>query len=259
MAFVTFSLSFLVGCQKRADEAPPVVDNAKVVALTADYDAALARKDYVVAELLGRLITQRWPGSASARRVLGGFAVVVEQAEKQRERKRLADLWTWHAVPHTAGKGVVYTGFIWAVEPGAPHDPMFRLVLRNHPEWGNSAYLLHDRSRPATSGLLSTVAAESRSPWNCPPPVCEIQIRFDAGPTHTYSAYEPDEVGTSALFIVEYDALVDAMEQAHWMQIEAGLIVADPNRVLRLEVGGFNRSRLAADSTHTPEVATLPE
>lgn len=247
-------LAAVSGCQRPID-APAVAEDPKAVALTVDYDAALAREDYVVAELLGRLITQRWPDSAGARHVRSGFAVVVEQADRQRERKRLADLWTWHAVPHAGGEGTVYTGFIWAIEPSDPRDPMFRLVLRNHPEWGTSAYLLYDGSRPGTPGLPVPPPSASgiASPWQCPPPACQLRIRFDDGLPRTYSAYEPDEAGTGALFIVEYDALLDAIEKAHWMQIEPGLIAADPARALSFEVGGFDRSRLAArDSTPTP-------
>lgn len=259
MLAASWALTLLAGCGPRAPSAAELAQRqqARVAQeLGAQYDAARAREDFALAQILGKLVLAQHPASPEAQRMRPDFADVEQRAEAQRERKRQADLWTYHAVPMANAKGTVYTGFLWAqVEPGSPL-PAVRLVLRNHPEWGLSAYLLVDSApRAATASTAPSEpapdapvrqagGAATAGPYRCPDPACHIDLRFDDGAAQTFTAYEPDERHTGALFIAEYDALTAGITGAQWMRIDlptpAGI------RELRYEVAGFDPNRLVA-------------
>jgi hypothetical protein len=236
---------------------------AKAQQMAAQYDAAVSREDFALAQILGNIVLTQHPDSVEARRIRPLYAQIIARAEQQRDQKRQADLWTYHAVPNKSGPGTVYTGFIWAVDVPASHEPSIRLVLRNHPEWGLSAYLLLDRTRrpgaPGDSSAPDVGAARAPqpssvtgagapldSPYLCPEPACHISIRFDDGLEQTFTAYEPDERGTGALFIEDYAVLTAAIEAAQWMAIDmptpAGI------RELRFEVAEYAPQRLTPAS-----------
>lgn len=232
---------------------------AKAQQIAAQYDAAVTREDFALAQILGNIVLVQYPGSAEAARIRPVYTQIIAAAEQQRDRKRQADLWTYHAVPNKHGAGTVYTGFIWALDAPDSHEPSIRLVLRNHPEWGLSAYLLLDRARrPGAPGDSSApdpgaahapqpssgtgVGAPLGSPYLCPEPACHISVRFDDGAAQTFTAYEPDERGTGALFIEDYAVLTAAIETAQWMAID--MPTAAGIRELRFEVAGYDPQRL---------------
>lgn len=256
MLAASWALTLLAGCGPRAPSAAELAQRqqARVAQeLGAQYDAARAREDFALAQILGKLVLAQHPASPEAQRMRPEFADVEQRAQAQRERKRQADLWTYHAVPMADGKGTVYTGFLWAqVEPGSPL-PAVRLVLRNHPEWGLSAYLLSESGAaakphstqpnpPPPAAIASHGAGKADSPYRCESPACSINLSFDDGAAQTFTAYEPDQAGTGALFIEEYPRLLDALADSRWMQID--LPVADGLRPLRFDVGGFEPARL---------------
>lgn len=256
MLAALWALTLLAGCGPRAPSAAELAQRqqARVAQeLGAQYDAARAREDFALAQILGKLVLAQHPASPEAQRMRPDFAEVEQRAEAQRERKRQADLWTYHAVPMADAKGTVYTGFLWAqVEPGSPL-PAVRLVLRNHPEWGLSAYLLSESGAaakrhftqpnpPPPAATASLGEGKADSPYRCESPACSINLSFDDGAAHPFTAYEPDQTGTGALFIEEYPRLLAAMADSRWMQID--LPVADGLRPLRFDVGGFEPARL---------------
>lgn len=254
-------LALLVGCGPRGQSATELAQRQQarqLAELSRQYDAALHREDFALAQILGNLVLTQHPASPEAQRIRPGFAVVQVRAEAQRDHKRQADLWTYHAVPQADGKGTVYTGFLWAqAEPGSPL-PAVRLVLRNHPEWGLSAYLLAESgvaTSPHSTPLVphppavptANGAGAAVSPYRCELPACSIRLSFDDGPEQAYTAYEPDQAGTGALFIEEYPRLIQAIGSNHWLRID--LPVAGGTRPIRFEVGGFVATRLSASST----------
>lgn len=228
----------------------------EAIELGRQYDGAIARDDFALAQILGNLVLTRHPNSADALRIRPAFAEVGRRARAQRDHKRQADLWTYHAVPQADGNGSVNTGFIWAqADPGSRQSDV-RLVLRNHPEWGLSAYLLIESGRgpsvgkgppppPAPAAALGA-ASPSASPYRCPDPACNISLSFDDQATQTFTAYQPDQAGTGALFIEEYARLVEGIGSSHWLRID--LPVAGGTRPIRFEVGGFVVSHLGASS-----------
>lgn len=260
--FLVALVCLLAGCAPKGPTPEQLAQRAaaaKAQQMAAQYDAAVAREDFALAQILGNIVLVQYPGSTEATRIRPGYTQIIKRAEQQRDRKRQADLWTYHAVPNKHGAGTVYTGFIWALDAPDSREPSIRLVLRNHPEWGLSAYLLLDRARrpgaPDDSSAPDVGAARATlppagsaadaplaSPYRCPEPACNISIRFDDGPAQIFTAYEPDERGTGALFIEDYAVLTAAIEAAQWMRIDvptpAGI------RELRFEVAGYAPSRL---------------
>ena len=131
--------------------------------------------------------------------------------------------------------GIQHTAAIYSqVEPmseeeGAPAPiPDARLILRRHPEWGESAYLV------LTQKTLQ-----------CGPP-CRLKIRFDDGEPQRYTG-DPADTGTGpALFIEDRDRFLAAMTEATRVRIElppSGALVP----VFEFEVGGFQPARHARD------------
>jgi hypothetical protein len=256
------ALALLAACAPKGPTPEQLAQRAaaaKAQQMAAQYDAAVTREDFALAQILGNIVLVQYPGSAEAARIRPVYTQIIAAAEQQRDRKRQADLWTYHAVPNKHGVGTVYTGFIWALAAPDSREPSIRLVLRNHPEWGLSAYLLLDRARrpgaPGDSSVPDVGAAHATpppagniagdrvaSPYHCPEPACHISIRFDGGAAQIFTAYEPDERGTGALFIEDYALLTAAIEAAQWMTIDmptpAGI------RELRFEVAGYDPQRL---------------
>jgi hypothetical protein len=93
-------------------------------------------------------------------------------------------------------------------------------VLRRHPEWGESAYLVLQ---------MSTL--------RCGPP-CRLKIRFDDAPAREFAG-EPADTGTGpALFIKDEPGFLKAMSEAERVRIELprnGVLVP----TFEFEVGGY--------------------
>jgi len=218
----TVALLFtLAACQPA--EVDPAFDQAKGAQLLAAYEAARADDDFEIAEARGDELRQRHGETEAAATMRRTIEEVRVQAEAMRENRRLIGLWEYQKIP--AAGGVQNTAAIYSrveVYPGAEVSAMpdARLILRRHPEWGESAYL-----------VLAQQALQ------CGPP-CVMQIRFDDGPPQRYSG-DPADTGTGpALFIEDRDRFLAAMTDARRVRIElprSGSLVP----VFEFEVGGF--------------------
>ena len=160
----------------------------------------------------------------NSRRISGRFA---------RRRNRCANrgacdaLWDYQAV--AVGKGVQRSAAIYSrtvpAEEGQPVPTSdAQLVLRDHPSWGRSAYLLLAQSR-----------------FDCGTP-CTMQIRFDDGEARRYAGKQADSGKGPALFIEDEKRFIEAMTDAGKVRIElpkgSGRIPA-----LVFEVAGYDPDR----------------
>ena len=84
-------------------------------------------------------IISRYPNTEVAKTLNGELAQMRKTAKAAAEKRRLESLWTYHAVDDKEAGGRVYTAYIYA-----SNNPSLRLVLRRHPAWGQSVYLLSD-------------------------------------------------------------------------------------------------------------------
>jgi hypothetical protein len=226
-SLLLFSLLALAACQP--EPVDPAFDEAKGAELLAAYEAARTDGDWEIAEARGDELRQRHGETAAAKTMRATLDEVRTEAEAMREQRRLVALWEYQSIP--ADGGTQHTAAIYSrveIDPDAEEGeitaiPDARLILRRHPEWGDSAYL-----------VLTQKALE------CGPP-CVLNIRFDDGEPQTYTG-DPADTGTGpALFIEERDRFLAAMREARRIRIQlpkSGHLVP----VFEFEVGGFKPS-----------------
>jgi hypothetical protein len=214
----------LAACQPA--EVDPAFDEAKGAELLKAYEAARADADWEIAEARGDELRRRHGETEAAKTMRATLDQVRAEAEAMREMRRLAGLWEYQAIP--AAGGTQHTAAIYSrveTSPESEEDevaaiPDARLILRRHPEWGDSVYL-----------VLTQKALE------CGPP-CRLQIRFDEGQAQSYVG-DPADTGTGpALFIEERERFLAAMRAAKRVRIQlprSGHLVP----VFEFEVGGF--------------------
>jgi hypothetical protein len=220
------ALLLLAACQPQ--ETDPAYDEAKGAELLAAYEAARASEDYEIAEARGDELRQRHGETKAAAKMRETLEQVRVEAEAMRERRRLVQLWDYQQNP-VAG-GIQHSAAIYsrvAVDPETGRGlaiPDAQLILRRHPEWGESAYLV------LTQKTLQ-----------CGPP-CRLKIRFDDGEPQSFEG-DPADTGTGpALFIVDRDRFLAAMTEAQRVRIElprSGALVP----MFEFEVGGFLPAR----------------
>ncbi len=219
--FMLVLLFALSACQPA--EVDPALDEAKGAQLLAVYEAARADGDFEIAEARGDELRQRHGETQSAATMRRTIDEVRAQAERMRENRRLLGLWEYQEIPAAGGiqnTAALYSRVEVDPESDVAAQPDARLILRRHPEWGESAYL-----------VLAQQALQ------CGPP-CVLQIRFDDGAAQSYAG-DPADTGTGpALFIEERDRFLAAMTDAQRVRIElprSGHLVP----VFEFEVGGF--------------------
>jgi hypothetical protein len=228
-------LLLLVACQPAPVD--PALDEEKAAVLLAAYEAARAEGDFEIAEARADELRQRHGETRAADTARATLDEVRAQAEAMRETRRLRALWDYQSIP--AAGGTQHTAAIFSLVQADPADdpetataplPDAQLILRRHPEWGDSAYL---------------VLAQRR--LQCGPP-CTLLIRFDDGEPERFAG-DPADTGTGpALFIVDRDRFLAKLQQARLVRIElprGDHLVP----VFKFEVGGFAPKRHLADAS----------
>lgn len=220
---------FLAACS--GEEAGPgelsAADQAKATTLFDSYESARNGKNWEVAESYADKLRDQFPDSDAAAKLTTSLGQVRAQAEQVRESRRLAELWDYQSV--AVGNGVQRSAAIYNLtvlaEEGQPMPtPDAQLVLRDHPSWGRSAYLLLAQSR-----------------FSCGAP-CAMQIRFDEGQARRFAGKQADSGKGPALFIEDEQGFIEAMSNADKVRIDlpkgSGRIPA-----LVFEVAGYDPGR----------------
>jgi hypothetical protein len=219
----------LAACSGQEDAAGEVsaADEAKAAALLASYDSAREGKNWEAAEVSADRLRDKFPDSKAATKLVPSLEQVRVEAEKVRESRRLAELWDYQAI--TVDKGVQRSASVYsrtaAAEEGVPASmPDAQLVLRDHPSWGRSSYLLLAQSQ-----------------FKCGKP-CAMQIAFDDAQAERFAGKQADSGKGPALFIEDEARFIAAMSQAKTVRIE---LPKDSGRIpaLTFEVGGYAPSR----------------
>jgi hypothetical protein len=193
---------------------------AKDVAL---YDQMRASQSWDLAGSLGDEIVRKYPGSAAATQLKQTLDDVHAKATAQRESRRLARLWAYAAIPE--GSGTQYTAAVESKEPLKTPSPRVRLVLRQHPQWGQSVYLLLDNAK-----------------FDCSKGCATLPVRFDDAPAQRMKATIPP-TGEPALFIDDDKGFIAKMVRAKTVAIDA-TIKGDGPKTLVFEVGGYDATKL---------------
>jgi hypothetical protein len=195
-----------------------------------DYEARVAAHDFEGALKLADRLRKKYPDSAEMKQVRESLDDTIARAEAAASINRLAALWEYQKVQ--AGPGTQYTALIPSrTEPdenGVPGPADARLVLRVHPEWGKSAYLLLAQSQ-----------------FTCGDP-CSMQIAFDDAPALPFAGKQADSGKGPALFIEERERFYAAMLNAQVVTItlpKTGSFVS----TLKFDVGGYDADRLGTE------------
>ncbi len=221
----------LAACQP--EPVDPAADETAGAELLALYEQARADGDFEIAEMHGNTLDDRHGRTEAAATMRTTIDAVRTEAEAMREQRRLIALWDYQSVAVEGGtqhSAAIYSKVPQAYvdEDAPPPRPDARLVLRNHPDWGVSAYLVLEMSE-----------------LRCGPP-CRLSIRFDDAPAREFAG-EPADTGTGpALFIKDEAGFREAMMQARSVRIElprSGALVP----VFEFEVGGFRPALYRAD------------
>lgn len=212
------------GCQERESAPDTAQQAAQAAAEQRQADEQLALYEelrgsgrYEVAAKIGADLLANYPDTAAAQSVRGSIEDTRAKARVADEGERLSALWTYHAVAE--GDGVVRTAQIESRVGDV------RMVLRQHPEWGQSVYLLTGQRLPACDEG------------------CEIQVRFEEGAAEPWQATVSAPQDPPAVFIEQDQDFIDRLAAADSLRIE--LPTGDGSRTLDYEIAGFALARFA--------------
>jgi len=229
-ALVLAMAVLLAACSGGAGEGEDAVaaplsaeDATKAASMAQAYETARSAGNAEVAEAAADQLRERYPDSAQARALEPTLEAVRAAAEAARETRRLRGLWDYQV--NAVGSSTQRSASIFSRTPDLGEDqpaamPDAQLVLRDHPEWGRSAYLLLAQSKFA-----------------CGKP-CTLQLAFDEGAPASWQGKQADSGKGPALFIEDEQAFIAALRAAKELKVVlpkgSGSI-----GTLVFEVGGF--------------------
>ncbi len=190
------------------------------------FDEAVAAKNWRLAKGYGDVLQIEHPDSAAAARIKPALADVKIKYEEEAQQRRLAALWSYGDEP--VGKnGHQLSAAIYSQEPidtdGSGAHPV-RLIFRDHPEWGRSAYLVLEAGD-----------------FNCYSG-CKLKVVAD-GKTHTLPGSRPKTDEAIAMFIEDHKALWKLAKNSKELSIEFPT-KAVGKKTAEFEVGGLDAAKL---------------
>lgn len=209
-----------------AAQADAVAQSEKSLQL---YEQMRAAGSFDIAAQVGAEAVAKYPGSAAAAKIKETLADVAAKAKEDGEKRRLAGLWAYTVVSVKGG-----TQYAAAIENNPPLAPPgltgrdakhVHLILRQHPEWGQTVYLMLDNEK-----------------FNCKSGCTAAPVSFDGEPTKPWKATIPP-TGEPALFIDDEEAFVARLLKAKKVAIDV-VLVEGGKRTLVFETGGLDFSRL---------------
>jgi len=178
-----------------------------------------------LAAALGSELVSKYPDSAAAAQARKTLDAVRAQAAQKAETQRLARLWVYTATPEAGG--TQYAAAIESKQPiNAPDKrARVRLVLRQHPKWGQSVYLLLDNAT-----------------FDCKKGCATLPVRFDDGKPEHMKATIPSG-GEPALFIDDDKPFIARLQKAKTIAIDF-TISGGGEQPATFEVGGYDPAKL---------------
>ena len=194
----------------------------------ADFDAAYAAGNWVLAAAQGDVLLARWPATAAAERIRPLHAEARAKGDAAREEARLSALWAYNAEPVKGGTQL--SAAIFSKEnvdsDGSGARPV-RLIFRDHPSWGRSSYLVMQ------AGDFDCYGA------------CRVAVSVDDAAPRRMAANRPKTDEAIAMFIDDEAALWRMIDGAKTLVVEYP-VKAGGTRRAAFEVGGLDRTRLPA-------------
>lgn len=226
------ALLLAAGCQDRAAlaeqqaAAQRAANEQAAEQAAAAFDAAIAQENWALAKAQGDVLLARYPDSAAAKRIAQQHAEAKARADAAREDLRLASLWSYNVETVPGGKQL--SAAIYAEDEidtdGSGAKPV-RLIFRDHPEWGDSSYLV------LQAGDFDCYGG------------CRVQVRLDAAAPKAMAASRPKTDEAIAMFIEDERALWRMLRDGKRLRIEFP-VEAGGTRSATFEVAGLDRSKL---------------
>ncbi len=192
--------------------------------LARNYDQARAAGQYELAQAYANQLLHDAPGTVAAREVQATLADTGVRVDEARDKRRLEKLWFYNVEPmEGGGDGVVQSAATYATRDANKDNAPVRLVLRRHPKWGRSVYLVLDRGE-----------------FDCAKG-CKVAIKFDDSAAQMFSATKSD-LNKQAMFIDDEQTIRDKLESIRVITIDVS--IGGKPRTLSFEVGGFDRVQL---------------
>jgi hypothetical protein len=223
---------FLGACNSGdSDSTLSAEDVAKSQQLLHDYNTARDSRNWEAAQQIGDNLRSKYGDSDAAKSMNKSYDDTAKMADAKREEDRLAALWNYASIP--AGSGKQYSAMIDSHveldQNGLPlNKPDARLVLRIHPDWGHSSYLLLENKA-----------------FVCGQP-CTMKISFDGGDAMVFKGTQADSGQGPALFIDDYKAFYAAMLPAKKVKIVLQKN-GDYAPTFVFDVDGYDSTRLGAE------------
>jgi hypothetical protein len=221
----------LSGCdrkQRMAEQAAAQAAIAEDAAKQAEaaFDAAVAQQNWQLAKAQADVLLAQYPQSQAAARVRTQFDAVAGKAEAAREQSRTAALWSYNREPVKGGTQL--SASIYARDEidvdGSGTKPV-RLIFRDHPSWGKSAYLV------LQAGDFDCYGG------------CRVKVTVDDAAPKAMAASRPKTDEAIAMFIEDERGLWRMTKGAKVMKIEFPT-KAVGRKTAVFEVGGLDRAQL---------------
>jgi hypothetical protein len=171
----------------------------------AQVDAVLRDGKLEIAHAYAVDVVSRYAATQAGRALAARLPELERQARAIAEARRLENLWTYHQVDDAEAGGTVHTAYIQAATQGGG-APQVRLVLRRHPAWGQSIYLLMD------SG--GDFACQDQ---------CRVALKVDSDEPQPLLISRAKDNVPPAVFIEEDRKLLPIIEKARSLRISLPL------------------------------------
>ncbi|GMV31758.1 MAG: hypothetical protein AMXMBFR59_38830 [Rhodanobacteraceae bacterium] len=187
------------------------------------YDQLRAADKLDLAVEIGNDIATRFAGTPAATEVAKTLPELQQRAKTAGEARRLERLWTYQETPY--GKATQHHASIYAKGSPATEGPQrVALLIRHHPEWGQSTYLMRDEGGFACARD------------------CVLTLRFDGGKPERWAATIPP-TGEPAIFIDKNEALVARLLKSKTLSIDTEW-KDQGKKTLEFEVAGLQAAKL---------------
>lgn len=212
--------------QRRATAAQAAVAEQAAKEGAAAFDDAVSKQNWTLAKAQGEVLLAEYPDSEATKRISAQLDEVRAKADAAREGMRTAALWSYNTETVKGGKQL--SAAIYAkddVDTDGSGANQVRLIFRDHPSWGRSAYLVLQ-------------AGDFRCPGGC-----KVQVKVDAAAPKAMAATRPKTDEAIAMFIED--------ERALWRMTKGAKVIAIEfptrdvgKRTAVFEVGGLDRTKL---------------
>ncbi|MGY0557816.1 MULTISPECIES: hypothetical protein [unclassified Lysobacter] len=208
----------------RAQQAAAAEQQAE--AMAAQFDEQFVAGNWDLAKAHGDVLFAEYPDSAAAARIKAQHAEAAEKAHAAREARRTEALWAYQS--QLVGAKQQLSAAIYAKDnvetDGATARPV-RLIFRDHPEWGDSSYMVLE------AGDFDCYGG------------CRVTVTVDDDEPRRMAASRPDTDDAIAMFIEDEAALWKLAKTAEVISIEFP-VKAGGTRTAVFEVGGLDPARL---------------